>query len=152
MLTPAAFPGCVAALDVGVVSPAAHPGTDAAEAMFQRKCEEREPIRAELEQQNIWYRPIIWTAYGRPHAQALAAMKGIAKKSARRRGCKTDIVLAQMRYAVSVCLARRAARMSLACRPRRCDALTDAHLASAVDGHFSVEPGHADEIAHEVHG
>ena len=118
VLTPAAFAGCVAALDVGIVAPAAHPGSDAAEAMFMRKRDEREPIRAELERQNIVYKPIVWTAYGRPHAQAVDAMKGIAKRLARRRGCKQASVLAQLQSAVGVCLARRLARMSLACRPK----------------------------------
>ena len=133
VLTPAAFPGRVAALDVGVVSPAAHPGTDAADAMYSRKTEEREPIRCELERQNIVYKPIVWTSYGRPHAQATAAMRGIAKRIGRRRGCSADVVLAPMQQAVGVCLARRSARMSLACRPR---------IAAAVTGADSGSGGH----------
>ena len=150
VLTPAAFPGCVAALDVGVVAPAAHPGVDAAEQMYGRKREEREPIRAELEQQNIWYQPIVWTTYGRPHAQAMAAMKGISKRLARRRGCKPATVLAQMQFAVGVCLARRAARMSLACQPRRNAEASGAELATAIGLHFVMEPGDTDAVRQEV--
>ena len=46
-------------------------------------------------------------------------MAFMAKRVARRRGRVSKIaVLKQMRAAVSVCLARRAARMSLACWPR----------------------------------
>ena len=147
VLTPAAFAGCVAALDVGVVSPAAHPGTDAAEAMFTRKCAEREPIRAELEQQNIQYRPVIWTTYGRPHWQATAAMKGIAKRIGRRRGCKAAVVFAQMQFAIGVCLARRAARMSLACRPRPAANVTGAEVAAAVGIHFDFDIGDNDVMS-----
>ena len=148
VLIPAAVPACVAALDVGVVSLAAHPDADAAEAMFTRKREEREPIRAELEQQNIRYRPIVWTAYGRPHAEAMAAMMGIAKRAARRRGCKALTVLAQMQFAVGVCLARRAARMSLACQPRRVAGVSGAEVvAVAVGSHFEFEPRERDAIA-----
>ena len=44
-----AVPGCVAALDVGVASPAAAAaGDDAAQAMRIRKLNEREPVRLEL--------------------------------------------------------------------------------------------------------
>ena len=141
VLTPAAFPGRVAALDVGVVSPAAHPGVDAAEAMAVRKNGEREPIRGELERQNIVYKPIVWTTYGRPHWQASIAMRGIAKRISRRRGCKVGTVLAQIQSAIGVCLARRAARMSLACRPRALAAMTGANIATAVGVHFVHAPG-----------
>lgn len=141
VLTPAAFAGCVAALDVGVVAPAAHPGVDAAAEMYRRKRDEREPIRAELEQQNIQYRPVIWTTYGRPHAQALDAMKGIAKRLGRRRGCKAAVVLAQIQFSIGVCLARRAARMSLVCRRHSADGFSGAELADAVGQHFMLAPG-----------
>ena len=120
VLTPAAIAGRVAALDVGITSPATSLCGDAAEDMFQRKTGEREDARAELEAQNIVYRPMIWTGFGRPHVAAEAVLKAIARRVARRRGRTTvKAVLRQMRLAISVCLARRAARMSLACWPRQ---------------------------------
>ena len=131
----------MAALDVGIVAPAAHSSEDAAAEMFDRKVSEREPIRPILEQQNIWYQPIVWTAYGRPHAQASKAVAGIARKVARRRGSKAEAVLAQMQIAIGVCIARRAARMSLACYPRTAAAVRGAEVAAAVGIHFVHEPG-----------
>ena len=120
ILSPAAVPGRLAALDVGVASPFAQAaGLDAAASMFARKVAERESIAPELAAQNIVYQPIVWTTFGRPHEGATAAMASIAKKLARRRGrASRRALLRQMRAAVSVCLARRAARMSLACWPR----------------------------------
>ena len=109
--------------------------------MFKRKCGEREPIRSELEAQNISYRPVIWTTYGRPHAQAAAAINGIAKRLARKRGCKTKTAAQQIRSAVGVCLARRAARMSLACWPRLDAQAENANLASELGAHFLQAPG-----------
>ena len=79
VLTTAAIPGRVAALDVGVTSPAATNEADAADAMFRRKREEREGIRAELDSQNIEYQPMVWTHFGRPHPAAATVISDIAK-------------------------------------------------------------------------
>ena len=83
MLTSAAIPGCVAALDIGVVAPAAFPDSDATVRMYQRKMDERTLQLAELEAQGIKYRLMIWTCYGRPHADAISAMLRISKRAAR---------------------------------------------------------------------
>ena len=117
-LTSAAIPGRVAALDIGVTSPAASSGEDAADAMFRRKVQEREGIRNELDHQNIEYRPMVWTHFGRLHEAAVDVIRSIARIVARRRGnMKPSIIERKIRTAVSVCIARRAARMSLACWP-----------------------------------
>ena len=79
MLTPAAIPGRVAVLDVGVTSPAAAFGEDATKAMYRRKVQEREGERPELEAQNIEYRPLVWTCFGRPHQAATDALKLLEK-------------------------------------------------------------------------
>ena len=104
--------------------------------MVARKVNEREPIRLELERQNIVYKPVVWTTYGRPHALAVTAMRGIARRIGRRRGCKEEVVFRQIQYAVGVCLARRAARMSLACRPKVGASVRGAELAAAIGLHF----------------
>ena len=83
VLTSAAIPGCVAALDIGVVAPAAFPDSDATVRMYQRKMDERTLQLPELEAQGIRYRPMIWTCYGRPHADAISAMLRISKRAAR---------------------------------------------------------------------
>ena len=117
VLTPAAIPGRVVALDIGITSPAVANGLDATEVMFQRKVEERTDQHAELEAQNIEYRPLVWTCFGRPHHAVSSVLDCIAKRVARRRGCNASSVLRKLQCGISVCLARRAARMSLACWP-----------------------------------
>ena len=141
VLTPAAIPGRVAALDVGITSPAVSLLRDAAEDMFRCKTGEREDSRAELEAQNIVYRPIVWTCFGRPHGAAESTLRAIARRAARRRGrTAAKAVLCQLRLAMSVCLARRAARMSLACWPRGAQPGVDEVAASAAAKHFDADP------------
>jgi len=114
----AAVPGCVAALDIGVASPAAAAaGDDAAEAMWRRKVNEREDVRPELEQAGIQYRPFVFTAYGRPHPAASEAIKHIIKLAARRKGFAAKALERQFRSNISTVLARRLARMSLSTWP-----------------------------------
>jgi hypothetical protein len=87
--------------------------------MYLRKTQERTGIEAVLESQNIVYRPIIWSTFGRMHGAAIDALTCIAKRIARKHGhSQYGIVLSKMRQAVGVEIARRAARMSLACHPR----------------------------------
>lgn len=139
VLTTAAIAGRVAALDVGVTSPAAAAGADAADAMFARKVAEREPIRAELEASNIEYRPIVWTCFGRPHAAAAAAVRAIARRVARKRGGAPPVVIERkITGAIAVCLARRAGRMSLACWPRSMREGASAGVARAF-AHFDAD-------------
>eukprot|EP00973_Karenia_brevis_P088387 12256310-Karenia_brevis.AAC.1 len=102
VLTPAAIPGRVAALDVGITSPAASSGEDATDAMYRRKVQEREGQRAELEAQNIVYRPLVWTCFGRPHSAAVDVIRAIAKRVARKRGgAKLSSVIRKMHAAIS---------------------------------------------------
>jgi len=140
VLTSAAIPGRLAALDIGVTSPAAAGGEDAADAMFQRKVAEHDSQRAELEAQNIVYRPIIWTHFGRPHEAALDAIRHISKLVARRRGgVNANVIERKISAAVSVCIARRAALMSLACWPQRSTTGTAEAAAHAAMDHFHAE-------------
>jgi hypothetical protein len=120
VLSPAAIPGRLAALYVGVTSPErADAGVDCTEAMFLGKTQERTGIEAVLESQNIVYRPIIWSTFGRIHGAAIDALTCMAKRIARKHGhSQYRIVLTKMRQAIGVEIARRAARMSLACHPR----------------------------------
>ncbi len=137
VLTPAAIPGRVAALDIGVTSPASAPGGDAAEAMFSRKVAERESQRAELEAQNIIYRPMVWTSFGRPYSATTPVLTSLAKRVARKRGrTSTRAILRQIHQAIGVCIARRAARMSLACWPRAGHTDFDRHVAERIAANF----------------
>ena len=111
----AAASGCVAALDLGVASPAAAAaGDDAAEAMWQRKIAERESVQEELQQAGIRYRPMVFTTFGRPHPAASAIIDHIVKKAARRKGWAVRSLGRQFWCNIGVVLARRSARMSLA--------------------------------------
>ena len=134
VLSSAAIPGRVAALDVGVASPfSPSAGTDAAAHMFARKTGEREAIAGDLAKLNIVYRPVVFTTFGRPHAAASETLRYMARRVARRRGgASRKAILSQMEGAISVALARGAARMSLACWPAAAKAPPDlARLADA---------------------
>ena len=74
VLTSAAVAGRMAALDVGVTSPAVARGVDATDAMYRRKVREREPEQPEVEAQNIVYRPFVWSTFGRPLSATNAAI------------------------------------------------------------------------------
>ena len=140
VLTPAVIPGRVAALDVGVTSSAVSSDEDATEAMFQRKVDEREPFRSELEAQNIVYRPCVWTCFGRPHSAAVSSTLAIARKLARRRGCTAvKSIWRSILNTIGVCLVRRLARMSLACWPKALQSDPAATAAAAADRHWQCD-------------
>ena len=96
MLRPAdilstAVSDCAAALDVGIASPdAAHADTDCTDSMSRAKKSKYAPYEAELARQNIQYRPIIFSAYGRPHPDAqkfLGALSRAGEKAVLSKCC-----------------------------------------------------------------
>ena len=118
VLSPAAVSGRMAALDIGITSVEAAPEGDAAEVMFMRKSQERAPFEREFAAQNIVYRPMVWTIFGRPLPATLTMLRAIAKRVPRRRGYASQaVLLKQLLRKIGAELARRAARMSLACWP-----------------------------------
>ena len=106
--------GCLAALDVGVTSPASAWGADAAEKMWERKRGERAGIERELLDQGITYMPVVFTCFGRMHPEAVRILNSIGARAARRRGWAVAAVRRQLHSRIGAALARRAARMSLA--------------------------------------
>ena len=120
VLTSAALPGRLAALDVGVASPdAAGAGDDCTQSMVASK---RGTYAAHLDalgQAGIQYQPVVWSAYGRPHPDAKRILLTMARTASRRRGLESYRELAN-RWAsrITTELWRRAARMVLACWPR----------------------------------
>ena len=87
--------------------------------MFRRKVGEREGIKDELDRQGIDYIPVIWSNFGKSHTAADQVITAIAKRVARRRGhVKPTVVARRIHKDVGTEIARRAARMSLACWPR----------------------------------
>ena len=76
IFTSAAVPGRSAALDVCIASPdAAAAGADAVESAFKRKLVHYRDVIPELHTAGIAFRPLIWSADGRPHPAATRTLK-----------------------------------------------------------------------------
>jgi len=119
VLTSAALPGCLAALDIGVMAPeASGAGSDCAAAIRRRKLGEYDVYEDDLRRAGLTYVPITWSAFGRPHPTTHAILCNLARQAARRRG-GSDAAVLQRRTAASIGLevARRGARMVMACLP-----------------------------------
>ena len=127
ILTSAALPGSLAALDIGVKAPdATGAGTDRVEAMRQEKVAEYAGHLEELGEQNVVYRPLAFSAFGRVHPDATVLLTNMAKRAARRRGLGDHrSILRRAMAKVGVQIWRRAASMVRACLPR----LTEAEAA-----------------------
>ena len=119
VLTSAALVGRLAALDVGVCSPEAQgAGEDCCNAMHARKLDDYRGHLAELAAAGITYVPIVWSAYGRAHPEAQAALRALALRAARRRGLRCHRpLLRRAEAAIGVAIWRRAAAMVHACLP-----------------------------------
>ena len=120
ILTSAAFPGRLAALDIGVTSPdRSGAGEDCCDSMHQRKLGDYGHVLAELEEQGVTYRPMVWSCFGRCHPEAQAILATMATRVARRRGLRgSNLVLRRVRTAIGVELVRRAVNMVRACLPQ----------------------------------
>ena len=117
IFTTAAVPGRGAALDVCVASPnAAAALGDAAEAAFRRKLRRyRRKIR-ELASAGIAFRPLVWTADGRPHPAAMRTLRYAAGVAATRNGQQTTAasLVTRWKHEVQVAILRRRAAMARA--------------------------------------
>ena len=88
--------------------------------MFRRKQGDYAAHTGELQEQDITYRPLVWSAWGRAHPETSAMLAAVAVQAARRRGLRDHrLLLRRSRGNVGVLLMRRAARMLHACVPRR---------------------------------
>ena len=133
VLTTAAF-GRLTALDVGIANPAARTaGDDACSSMVRRKEEDCAAFLDELAEDGVVYTPVVWTCWGRPHADASAAVRSMAHAAARRQGSvRAEDLERRARCALGVQLWKRAARMVAACRPSLCSEDAAAVLPTAV--------------------
>ena len=118
--TSAAIPGRLAALDIGVTSPdAAGAGDDCCDAMYRRKRADYAAHSAELAAQDIVYKPLVWSTFGRAHPETDTILRSLAVVAARRRGLPDHaLLLRRARAAIGVQLMTRAVRMLWACIPR----------------------------------
>ena len=104
------------AVDVGVTSPAvAESGSAAMRAMDKRKRDERREICHELQEQGIHYTPMVMDHFGAIHPTLHQWLTKLARALARRKGFAAAALERQLRARLGAALARRAARMSLAC-------------------------------------
>ncbi len=121
IFTTAAVPGRRAALDVCVASPnAAAAAGDAAEAAFKRKLRRYRNEIPQLAAAGISYRPLVWTATGRPHPAVTRTMQYAAELAANRSEQHADSasMLARWRHEVQIAILRRRAAMLRAVLPR----------------------------------
>ena len=118
VLTTAAF-GRLVALDVGIANPAARTaGEDACASMVSQKTSEYARFLSELAEDGIEYRPMVWSCWGRPHADAAGAVRSMAQAAARRQGAiSARCIERRTCSAIGVQIWKRAARMAATCRP-----------------------------------
>ena len=120
VLSRAPHPTLTIAVDVGIRAPhASSAGDDAAESMRKDKLDYYEVHLEDLERQDILYKPMTFTAYGRRHPSATNMLKCAATAVARQRGSSSTVGLQkhwQRQLAAEIW--RRAARMVKACLPK----------------------------------
>ena len=110
-------------------------GLDCAAAMHTNKHARYAPHQSELERGNVQYVPMVWSAFGRPHAETTTIIRQLTKKAARRRGLLNAALLERRACAkIGTEIWRRAARMVMQCLPRA----SDEELAAEDDG---IDPG-----------
>jgi len=109
--------GQLEALDVGVTTPVPADGTNCAAERYKRaKLTKYQNYLEAMRAQGIRYVPLIWTSWGRPHADVLQTLKKMASKAARRRGLVSPAAI--LRETLRNCnlqIMARAATMVLAC-------------------------------------
>ena len=88
------------------------------EAMRQEKVAEYANHLEELAEQNVVYRPLAFSAFGRVHPDATVLLTSVAQRAARRRGLGDHrSILRRAMAKVGVQIWRRAAAMVRACLP-----------------------------------
>jgi len=120
ILTRAAIPNRLAALDVGIKCPeASGAGQDCAQTMVEEKIEYYAHILPELERKGITYVPITFSCFGRRHGTTSRIMLEAASRAARFRGqLNNKQMLKRWEATVTTEIWRRAARMVKACLPK----------------------------------
>eukprot|EP00973_Karenia_brevis_P001144 156097-Karenia_brevis.AAC.1 len=72
----------------------------------------------DLEAAGLMFRPLAFSAEGRPHPTVVRVMAHVAKQVARRRpGAESSAILQRWRREVGTAIARRIARMMKSCLP-----------------------------------
>jgi hypothetical protein len=79
--------------------------------MVDRKNARIARYQNEQEAEGIVYRPVAFSCYGRPHADAVRVLTALAKQHARRKGSETHIEYRRLLSRITSEIWRRAARM-----------------------------------------
>lgn len=111
-----ALPGGLVAIDVGIANPHAvrWDGPDACEAFFAYKQRQENADRCRVA--GVRYQPAIWSAYGRPHAEAASVVRSMAEAAARLQGFSSGKqVFARAMGNIGAIVAERGARMAEVC-------------------------------------
>eukprot|EP00973_Karenia_brevis_P063208 8788043-Karenia_brevis.AAC.1 len=86
--------------------------------MADRKMQKYEPHQGVLDRQNIMYRPLPFSCYGRLHPDTTATLRTLARRIARRRGCSAgEWRFRRLRAKLVTQIWARAARMVRSCWP-----------------------------------
>ena len=119
ILTTATVSGRSTAFDVSITSPdCGTAGDDCCQSMYEHKQAKYAPHLNELERNGIDYIPIVWSAYGRPHEAAVAAIRTMARRTARRRGHQDATTIEnRTMHNIAVEIWRRNAAMVRSCWP-----------------------------------
>ena len=93
---------------------------DAAEAAFKRKLRHYRDIIPQLAAARISFRPLVWTAEGRPHPAATRTLRYAARLAATRGGGEAEAqgFLARWRHEIQIAIQRRRGAMARAVLPR----------------------------------
>jgi len=115
-----ALPGGQAALDIGICSPdATNAGTDCCASMWSRKRGHYSEHLEDMASRGLRYVPLVFSCYGRAHADSAAALELVARQAARRLGVANhEPLLRRARAGIGVAIMRRAAAMARACLPK----------------------------------
>ena len=145
ILTAAAVPGRSAALDVCVTSPnSAGAAGDAAATAFARKLRRYWREIPQLRAAGIVYRPLVWTADGRPHPAVSRTLAFAADIAVHRsdRAVEAHALLARWRHEIQIALQQRRAAMARAVLPRMSlsdNFMLSGHVASSPSSHFRLD-------------
>ena len=114
-----ALGNCMTAIDVCVASPhAQNAGDDCTEGAVRRKLRTYGPHLEVLSRQNIDYTPLVWSCYGRPHANTLSVLRTLSKRISRRRSVANEAAVMQhLLGSISVEIWRRVAQQVISCWP-----------------------------------
>ena len=106
------------------------------------------PFQTELDQAGVQYKPLIFSCYGRPHADSKKVISSLARRIARRSGKEESHVVERRLFTnVNLEIWRRSAKMIMACLPET--AAEEAMQAEPADADLSKHRGNPGTVDSE---